>query len=166
MDLELGKDYEIFTVSFDHTEEPELAGEKKENYLGTIKKTVNPNGWRFFTGDSTNIQRLTDSAGFYFERSGRDWIHAAALITVSADGKVTRYLYGLKHLPLDVKLAIMEASEGRTGPTIAKVLSFCYSYDPEGKQYTFNVVRVGGLVTVGLIALFVVIFIIRKPKKS
>jgi protein SCO1/2 len=166
MDLELGKDYQILTLSFDHTERPELAHEKKDNYLTEIKKTVDPNGWRFFTGDSLNIHRFTDAAGFYFQRSGRDWIHAATLIAISPQGKVTRYLYGIHQLPLDVKLAVIEASEGKTGTTISKVLNFCYAYDPEGKHYTFNIVRISGLVIVGSIAVFMFVFIVKPKRKS
>jgi protein SCO1 len=166
MDLELGKDYQILTLSFDHNEHPELAQEKKDNYLTEIKKTVNPNGWRFFTGDSSNISRFTSAAGFYFSRNGNDWIHAATLIAISPQGKVTRYLYGIHQLPLDVKLAVMEASEGHTSPTIAKVLNFCYAYDPEGKHYTFNIVRISGVAIIGLVALFMFVFVIRPKKRA
>jgi protein SCO1 len=166
LDLELGKDYQILTLSFDHHERPELAQEKKDNYLAEIKKTVNPNGWRFLTGDSINIHRFTDAAGFYFTRNGKDWVHAATLIAVSPAGKVTRYLYGVHQLPLDVKLAVMEASEGKTSPTISKVLNFCYAYDPEGKHYTFNVVRISGVVIVGLVAVFMFVFVVRPKKKT
>jgi protein SCO1 len=166
LDLELGKDYQILTLSFDHNERPELAQEKKDNYLAEIKKTVNPNGWRFLTGDSVNIHRFTDAAGFYFMRNGKDWVHAATLIAVSPTGKVTRYLYGVHQLPLDVKLAVMEASEGKTSPTISKVLNFCYAYDPEGKHYTFNVVRISGVVIVGLVAVFMFVFVVRPKKRT
>lgn len=166
MDLELGKDYQILTLSFDHNERPELAQEKKDNYLTEIKKTVDPNGWRFLTGDSVNIYKFTDASGFYFAKSKKDWIHAATLIAVSPQGKVTRYLYGIHQLPLDVKLAVMEASEGKTSPTISKVLNFCYAYDPEGKHYTFNVVRVSGIVIVGLVAVFMFVFVVRPKKKT
>jgi protein SCO1/2 len=166
MDLELGRDYQILTLSFDHNERPELAQAKKDNYLAEINKTVNQNGWRFFTGDSMNIHRFTDAAGFYFAKSGNEWIHAATLIAVSPQGTVTRYLYGIHQLPLDVKLAVMEAAEGKTGPTIAKVLNFCYAYDPEGKHYTFNFVRISGIVIVGLVALFMFVFVVRPKKKA
>jgi protein SCO1/2 len=165
MSLEPGRDYQIVTISFDHDEKPELAKEKQENYLAEVKRPIDTTAWRFLTGDSAAIARVTDSTGFYFEKNGRDWVHAATLIAVSPSGKVTRYLYGIRHLPFDVKLALMEASEGKTGPTIAKVLNFCYSYDTEGKRYAFNFVRVSGLVVVGLVAVFAAVFI-RKPKKS
>jgi protein SCO1/2 len=166
MDLEIGKDYQILTVSFDYTERPEMASDKKDNYLSGIKKTVNPNGWRFFTGDSANVHRFTDAMGFYYQQSGKEWIHPTALIAVSPEGKITRYLYGIHQLPLDVKLAVMEASQGHATPTISKILNMCYTYDPEGKHYVFNFVHVGGVVIVGLVALFVVVFIVLPKKKK
>ena len=166
MDLEIGKDYQILTVSFDYTERPEMASDKKDNYLSWIKKAVDPNGWRFLTGDSMNVHRFTDAMGFYYQQSGKEWIHPTALIAVSPDGKITRYLYGIHQLPLDVKLAVMEASQGHSAPTISKVLNMCYTYDPEGQHYVFNFVHVGGVVIVGLVALFVVVFIVLPKKKK
>jgi protein SCO1 len=166
MDLEIGRDYQILTVSFDYTERPEMASDKKDNYLSGIKKAVDPNGWRFFTGDSINIHRFTDAMGFYYQQSGKEWIHPTALIAVSPEGKITRYLYGIHQLSLDVKLAVMEASQGHSAPTISKVLNMCYTYDPEGKRYVFNFVHVGGVVIVGLVGLFVVVFIVLPKKKK
>ena len=166
MDLEIGKDYQIFTLSFDSGEKPEMAKEKRENYLGEIKKPIDTNGWRFFTGDSANIQRITDAAGFYFKKNGQEWIHAATLIVISPQGKITRYLYGIQHLPFDVKMAVIEASEGKATPTIAKVLRFCYSYDTEGKRYAFNYLRIGFAITIGFVLLFVAVFVIRPKKKE
>ena len=166
MDLELGKDYQILTISFDFTDGPETAYDKRDNYLSLIKKAVDPKGWRFLTGDSANVCRLTDSMGFYYERSGKDWIHPTALIAVAPDGKITRYLYGIHQLPLDVKLSVMEASQGHASPTISKILNMCYTYDPEGKHYVFNFVQVGGIIIVGLVALFVVVFIVIPKRKK
>lgn len=164
MDLEPGVDYQLVTISFDHEEKPDLAKDKQENYIAEVERPMPAGSWRFFTGDSTAIASLTDAAGFYFARDGRDWIHAGALIIASPQGKVTRYLFGIKHLPFDVKMAVMEASEGKTGPTIAKVLSFCFTYDPEGKRYAFDVVRVSGVVIVAFVAVFAIVFLRRKKK--
>ncbi|MFH0991852.1 MAG: SCO family protein [bacterium] len=166
IDLELGKDYQILTVGFDHREKPELAKEKRENYLKAIGKPVNPDGWRFFTGDSVNIYTITDGAGFYFQRSGENYVHAGVLIIVSPEGKITRYINGIQYLPFDIKMAVIEAGEGKVGPTIAKVLSFCFSYDPEARTYTFNVLRVSMVIILGLVGIFVVVFIIKPKKKT
>jgi protein SCO1 len=164
MDLDLGKDYRILTVSFDQKDTPGSASDKRDECLGHLKKKVDPTGWRFLTGDSVNIHRLTDSLGFYFKRNGMDWIHPTALIAVSPQRKIARYLYGIYPLPLDVKLAVMEASEGKTGPAISKILNLCYTYDPEGKHYTFDFVRIAGVVVLGLLGVFVFVFIVRPNK--
>ena len=166
MDLEIGRDYQIVTVSFDHREKPPLAGEKKASYLAALKRPIDPAGWRWFTADSATIMQLTDAAGFYFRAEGNDYAHAGALIIVSPEGKVTRYINGIQYLPFDVKMAVMEAAEGRTGPTIAKLIKYCYRYDPDAQSYTMNITRVGGLLVVALVAVFVVVFIVRPKKRT
>ena len=166
MDLELGKDYQILTLSFDHREKPEIAAEKKVNYLDLIGKRTDPKGWRFMTADSVNIQRLTDAAGFYFMRSGNDYVHAGALIVVSPEAKITRYINGIKYLPFDVKMAVYEASAGKVRPTIGTLLTICYSYDPESHSYTLNIVRISAFVILVLITIFVLVFIVRPKKKQ
>jgi protein SCO1 len=165
MDLEIGKDYQILTISFDHREGPALAYSKRESYLASMKNTINPLGWRFLTADSATIQRVTDAAGFYFKPDGDQWVHAAALIVVSPEGKITRYINGIQYLPFDVKMAIIEGMEGREGPTIARILRFCFRYDPEAQTYALHTTRVGGVVVLALAAVFVFVFIIRPKKK-
>ncbi len=166
MDLVPGVDYQILTISFNHREMPELAGEKKENYLASLEKNIDPSSWRFFTGDSLAIKALADSVGFYFYEDGKDFVHSGTLILLSPEGKVTRYLPGIKYLPFDVKMAVMEAGEGRVGPTIAKILSMCYSYDPEGRTYTTDIVRVTSFVVMSLVIGIVVVFSFKSRKKK
>ena len=165
MDLVIGKDYQILTVSFDHREKPEMAAAKKETYLDLVGKRTDPKGWRFLTADSVSIQRLTDAAGFYFMRSGNDYIHAGALIVVSPDAKITRYINGIKYLPFDVTMALYEASTGKVGPTIATLLTICYSYDPESHSYTLNIVRISAIVILILVGIFAVVFLVSPKKK-
>jgi len=164
IDLEMGRDFQILTVSFDEREKPELAAAKRENYFGLLKKQIPDDSWKFLTGDSAAIHRLTDAAGFMFKREGNDFLHAGAIIAVSPEGKIARYLYGTQYLPFDVKMAITEASEGRTGPTITKILSYCYSYNPDGRKYVFDVTRVAGAVIL-LFAVAFVVYLTVKPKK-
>ncbi|MBI2429431.1 MAG: SCO family protein [Ignavibacteriales bacterium] len=163
-EMEIGKDYQIITISFDEREKPELAASKKENYMGLLNKKIPDESWKFLTGDSATIHTLTDAAGFMFKREGNDFLHAGTIIAVSPEGKIARYLYGTKYLPFDVKMAMTEASEGRTGPTIAKLLSYCYSYNPDGQRYVFDVTRVSGAVILFFAVVFVV-YISVKPKK-
>jgi protein SCO1 len=165
-DLELGKDYQVITISFDHRETPDIAAGKKDNYLNLLKKQVDTTGWRFLTADSMTIQRVTSGAGFYFTQSGNDFVHAGALIVVSPEGKITRYINGIQYLPFDVKMAVYEASTGKVGPTIAKILTFCYSYNPEGHTYSLNFMRISFAVTLGLVGVFVLVFIVRPRKKQ
>lgn len=157
LDMEAGKDYCILTVSFDPTENSIIAAEKKKNYLKTIKnKTITPDSWRFFTADSANIARITDAVGFRYIKQENDFVHSGVLTILSPQGKVVRYLYGTDFLPFDMKMALIEASEGKVGSTIANVLTLCYSYDPEGRKYALNITRLAG----GGVLLFIIVFVI------
>ncbi|MFZ4622162.1 MAG: SCO family protein [Bacteroidota bacterium] len=165
MDMEIGKDYQIVTISFDDREKFDLGAAKKQSYLALLNKKIPYDSWKFLSGDSASIHAVTDAAGFYFRREGNDFVHAGAIIVVSPQGKIARYLNGTKFLPFDVKMAVTEASEGRSGPTIAKLVAYCYSYNPEGRTYVFNVTRIAG----GVILLFAVIFVVLisvKTKKN
>ena len=165
VDLELGKDYQILTLSFDHREKPDLAAEKKDNYISAVDKPIDPNGWHFFTGDSANIAAFTDAAGFYFVPDSQDFVHAGALIFVAIDGKVTRYVNGIKYLPFTIKMAVIETGEGKVGPTIAQFLRFCFSYDRDSNKYALNLMRVAA-VSVLAFAIGFVLFLTLKPKKK
>lgn len=165
VDLIPGKDYQILSISFDQYETPEIASRKKNGFLNAIKKKIDKSSWHFLTGDSTNISEVTKSAGFYFKREGKDFLHAGALIFIASDGKITRYLPGTTFLPFDIKMALIETSEGKVTPTIAKVLKFCFSYDAEGKKYALNVTRIAATITI-IIAVIYVFFISIKPRKK
>ena len=162
---ESGNDYKVLTVSFDETEKPDLARQKKETYLKMIQRPFPASAWRFLTGDKENILKLTDAIGFHFKRVGDDFEHPVAMIILAPDGKITRYMYGADPLPFDVKLALIEASQGRIGPTIAKVVRFCFSYDPKANKLVFNMLRVTGVVTL-LFALSFISFLVLKGGKK
>jgi protein SCO1/2 len=162
---EPGKEYQVLTVSFDETEKPDLAFEKKKMYLKMIEKPFPEDAWRFLTGDKENIHKLTDAIGFHFKKQGEDFLHPVTLVILSPDGKITRYMYGTEFLPFDLKMALLEASEGRVGPTLSKVLKFCFSYDPKGRKYVFNTLKVTGIVTL-LFALSLILFLVFKGKKK
>lgn len=164
--MEIGKDYEVFTISFNPDEKTRLAKEKKENYAKLVKTVGDlEHGWIFHTGDSTNINKLLNSIGYKVKREGKEWIHPAAIIVLSPDGKITHYLYGTYFLPFDLKMAVVEASQGRSGPTINKMLKFCFSYDALGKKYVFNVTKVSGSIII-LAALGFFISLVLKTKKN
>lgn len=157
IDLTPAKDYQLVCVSFDEEENSTIAAKKKQNILGAVQKQFSADGWRFLTGDKANILKLTNSAGFSFKKENGQFAHASALILISPTGKITRYLMGTTFLPFDLKMAIIEASEGKVSPTIANILKFCFNYDPEGRKYVLNITRIAGggilLITIVLVVL-------------
>ncbi|MCX6258364.1 MAG: SCO family protein [Bacteroidia bacterium] len=163
-DLKLGKDYQVLSVSFNSSEKSDLAKAKRKNYVKQVTKPVPDDGWRFFTADSSNIARLTDGVGFKYKKQGRDFIHAATLIVLSPAGKITRYLYGTTYLPFDLKMAIIESAKGKSSPTINKVLQYCFSFDPQGKKYVFNIMKVSATIILSLIAIFFLYLVFSKKK--
>jgi len=159
------KEYRVISVSFDETEKPDLALQKKRTYLKMIQKPFPEDAWSFLTGDKENIGKVTDAIGFHFKRVGQDFEHPVALIILAPDGKIVRYMYGADPLPFDLKIALVEASQGRIGPTIAKVVRFCFSYDPKANKLVFNMLRVTGTVTL-IFALSFVMFLLFKGRRQ
>jgi protein SCO1 len=164
-----GKDYQVLTISFDPGETIDLGIRKKTNYLNLMnnadKVEAAKTGWKFFVSDSASIARVTHATGFKYKKTGNDYTHAASLIIVSPDGKITRYLNGLYFLPFEWKLAIVESSKGKSGPTINKVLRFCYSYDPEGQSYVLNVTKISGTLIL-FFAVVLLLVMVLKPKRK
>ncbi|NBC82444.1 MAG: SCO family protein [Bacteroidetes bacterium] len=166
-DLQIGTDYQVFTISFDPSETAPLAKRKKTNYINTMQNKNAGNGWYFFTGDSTNISRLTKATGFKYKQQGNDFLHAGALIAVTEHGKITRYVNGTSFLPFEFKMAIIETSKGKAGPTINKVLQLCFQYDPAGQRYVLNITRVAGtIIMIAALGIFLTLTIRRRKKQS
>lgn len=162
-DINIGEEYQVFTISFDPTEGTPLAKRKKKNYVNTMQNKKAEKGWYFFTADSSNIDKLTDAVGFKYKKQGNDFLHAAAIMAVSPKGKITRYLNGVSFQPFEFKMAVVEASEGKSGPTINKVLQYCFTYDVAGQRYVLNITRVAGIIIMFL-ALVVFLVLKFKPK--
>ncbi len=167
-DLVLGEDYQALTISFDARETTVLATRKKNNYLNLMeKKEEAEKGWLFFTSDSANIKKLTDATGFRYKPTGNDFIHAATLIIVDPEGKITRYMNGIYFLPFELKMSIIDAQEGKSGPTFNRVLQYCYSFDPEGQKYVLNITKVSATLIIFLaLVLFLVLIFFRKRKTT
>lgn len=154
VDLKLGEDYQVITISFDPTEKIILGIEKKASYISTMKNKEAAKSWQFFVSDSLNIAKLTKSVGFDYQIVNDQYVHPTGLIALGSDGKIIRYLRGIDFLPFDIKITMIEAAKGKTGPSINRLLAICYSYDKEGNQFVFNVTRVSAIV----ILFFVVTF--------
>lgn len=153
--LSPGKDFSVVTISFDDTDTPALAAEKRNDYIKAAGRAFPEHSWEFLTGDQEAIRKITASAGFRFKKTQNGFSHPVGIIVVSPEGKITRYLYGVKFLPMDLSLAITEASKGLAVPTVNRVLLYCYSYDPEGRRYVFNVLKVTAVVTIFFIVVFI-----------
>ena len=157
IDLEPGKDFQVITVSFDSTDTFTVAAQKRTNYLKLLTRPFPPAAWRFLTGDEASTQALIDAVGFGVKKQGDAFIHPGALILLSPEEKITRYMYGLTYLPADLKMAVAEAATGLARPSISKALSFCFSYDPAGRKYVLNITRIAGSATILLAGVFAVV---------
>ncbi len=163
-----GEDYQVLTISFDPRETIDLGIRKKNSYLSLLseqKAEQAQEGWKFYVGDSANVKQLTEAVGFKYKKTGNDFLHSASLVVVSDKGKITRYLNGMYFLPFEWKMAVVEASKGKSGATLNKVLNFCYTYDPVGQQYVLNVTKLGGIIIM-FFATVLLLFLVLKPKSS
>ena len=166
MDLKLGKDYQVLTISFDHTEKIDLGIKKKAAYLMNMKDKEAAKAWQFFVSDSIDIAKLSQSVGFHFKKVNNEYVHPTGLIALAADGKITRYLRGIDFLPFDIKITMVEAAQGKIGPSINRLLAICYSFDPIGDQFVFNVTKVSAIVISFFLALILIYLVIKpRPKK-
>lgn len=166
LDMKPGEQYRVITISFDPADTPDDSRRMEKNYITGIGKPFPEGAWTFLTGDSANIALITDAVGFRYKRSGDGFAHPGCLIVLTPEGKVARYLYGLTFMTFDIKMAILEASQGKVTPTIARVLLYCFSYDSEGKRYVVSVTRVGGAAVILLALVFILVIVLKKRSRS
>jgi len=164
LDLNLGTDYELITISFNTKDTPEKAREKKVNFVQRISKE-NQEHWAYLTGTQENISAITNAIGYKYKPQGLDFAHASAIFVLSPKGVITRYLYGLTFLPFDVKMAVIEAQKGIPRPTINRILEYCFAYNPSSQTYSLQVTRILGAIII-LIALVVFAVLILKKRKK
>ena len=157
-----GKDFEIVIVSFDPRDTPESANAKKRAHLAHWKAADTADGWHFLTADEDSIRRLTSAAGFTYqwdETTGQ-FAHVSGLLTLTPEGRLARYFYGVEYSPKELRLALVESGEGRIGSKVEELLLYCFHYDPAVGRYGWAVmtlVRLGGALTVALVLGFVVL---------
>ncbi|MCX6248957.1 MAG: SCO family protein [Bacteroidetes bacterium] len=164
-DMQLGKEYQIISVSFNPLDTPEKALDKKNSFLD---KKSRPNGqyWNYLTGDSANIHALTNAVGYKFIQAGNDFIHPSCIMILSPEGKITRYLYGTTFLPFDVKMAVIEAQKGISRPTINRIMDFCFTYDPAGRRYSLAVTKVIATIIIFIVVVLSISLLIRSSRKK
>lgn len=163
-----GEEFEVVTVSFDPTEGPEQARAKKDELLGVYRRASGPRGWHFLTGDEAAIKALTSSVGFRYVWDGeqKQFAHATGLVVLTAEGKISRYLFGIDVPAKDLKLSLIEAAGGTIGGPVGQLLLLCYHYDPKIGRYgaaAVNLMRAGGVLTIAGIGGFV--FLLNKRRR-
>jgi protein SCO1/2 len=163
-----GKEFEVVTVSFDPREGPELAARKKETYLRRYKREGAEQGWHFLTGDKASIDALSEAVGFRYvwDEQSQQFAHASAVMVATPQGRLSHYFYGIDYAPRDLRLALVEASEGKIGSPVDSLLLFCYHYDPASGRFApvMGVLRAAGVLTVaGVVALL--LYLRRKSKR-
>jgi protein SCO1/2 len=151
-----GNEFEIVTISIDPTETFNLAQQKRAVYLESYGRATS--GWHFLTDDHGNVKKLADQVGFHYryDEKQAQYAHAAVITVLTPQGKVSRYLYGIKFNPRDIRLALTEASESKFGLSVERVLLYCFHYDPKARGYVLfasNLMRAGGALTVLVLAL-------------
>ena len=151
LSLEIGKDYTVVTLSIDPTEQPALAGAKQELYTGLYGRAGAAQGWHFLTGAEPQIKALAHSAGFRYayDPDSKQFAHASVIMLLTPEGKISRYFYGITYPSRDLRLGLVDASEGKIGTPVDAILLFCYHYDPGTGKYGLIISRViqiaGGL---------------------
>jgi protein SCO1 len=156
IDFTPGNEFDVLTVSFDPRETPEDAVVKRASYLKEYGKPVARDSWHFLTGTQDAIESITKTAGFryQFDSTKRQFAHASGIIVLTPEGKVSKYFYGIDYSAKDLKFALMDASKLKIGTLVDKLLLYCYHYDPATGKYgaeVLTIMRMGGVVTVGLI---------------
>jgi protein SCO1/2 len=166
--FEIGKEYEVVTISFDPRETAALATNKKKIYVDYLpeKKRAGANqGWHFLTGDAESIKGITDAVGFHYhyDEATKQFAHASAIMVATPHGKLSRYYYGIEYSARDLRLGLIESAANKIGSPVDQLLLYCYHYDPATGKYgavVMNIVRVGGVLT--LIAIVVMFLIFRR----
>jgi protein SCO1/2 len=163
MGLELGKDYEAITLSFDPRETSRLAAQRQRTYVMKAGFPGKEPHWPFLTGTEPEIRRVADAVGFRYayDAETKQYAHAAALVVLTPEGKVSRYLHGIDYPARDLRLAVVEAAQGRVGTSLDRLLLTCYRYDPVSRRYQPYVVgfiKAAGLAVFGALALTLGVF--------
>ncbi len=162
--FDVGNQFDVVTVSFNPKETPQIAAEKKADYLKRYGRPNAAAGWHFLTGPAESINALTKAVGFQYQYDAAkdQYAHATAILVLTPQGRISRYFYGVDFPPKDLRLGLVEASEGKIGNAVDQVLLYCYHYDPTVGKYgavISNMLKLGGGLTILLIAALIFILI-------
>ncbi|MBM4267368.1 MAG: SCO family protein [Deltaproteobacteria bacterium] len=160
LSLDVGSDFDVVVASFDPADGAEDAKRLREAALSKYGRDGTDDGWHFLTGDADAIRELTSAVGYRYARDEKtgEFAHPSGVVVATADGKISRYLFGIDPAPRDLRLALIESSDGKIGTPVDQVLLFCFRYDPAHGRYsaaTLGAVRVAGAATAASLALFI-----------
>lgn len=162
MPFQPGREYDVVSVTIDPKEDTALAKDKRESVLDELGPVKGGQGWYFHTAAEADIKKLAEATGFGYrwDEATKQWAHAAVIILISPEGKISRYLYGIEFPPGDLRLGLLEASEGKVGSTVDRILLFCFHYDSEAKGYVLfarNMMKLGGALTLVTLGTFLLV---------
>jgi len=162
--FDLGNQFDVVTVSFNPQETPQLAAEKKKDYVRRYGRPGAAAGWHFLTGSPDSINALTKAVGFQYQydASKNQYAHATAIMVLTPQGHISRYFYGVEFPPKDLRMGLVEASAGKIGNAVDQVLLYCYHYDPAVGKYgavVSNMLKLGGALTILVIGSLIFILI-------
>lgn len=167
----VGDKFELVALTMNHREGYELAAQKKQSYIDEYGRPESENGWHFLTGTEENIKKVADQVGFGFKwlDEQQEYAHASAAIIMTPGGKISRYLNGIEFDKKDLRLALLEASNGKIGNVVDQIVMFCFQFDPTKNKYSlyaFNLMRLGAGLMVLVLAIILIPMWIRERKKK
>ena len=160
--FDVGNEFDVVTVSFDPRETPEMAAAKKKDYTGRYGRPNAAAGWHFLTGQPDSINALTRVVGFQYQYDSKSnqYAHATAIMVLTPQGRISRYFYGVDFPPKDLRMGLVEASQGKIGNAVDAVLLYCYHYNPETGKYgaiVANILRLAAAATILIMGIFLFI---------
>jgi len=170
MNFTAGQEFDVLTISFDPNDTAALATQKKATYIAKYGRPQAAAGWHFLTGKQASIDGLANAVGFryVYDAPTKQYVHASAIMILTPQGRVSKYFYGIEYAPRDVRLGLIEASDGKIGSPVDQVLLYCYHYDPSAGTYSMvimNVLRLGGIATIVVIGGFIAVMLSRDRRK-
>lgn len=171
MKLDVGKDFDVLTISFDPRETPQDASESKANYLKRYGHAGAEKGWHFLTGPQASIDALTKAAGFQYEYNSQtgQFAHTTAIMVLTPEGKIAQYYYGVEFPTKDLRLALVQASQNKIGNVVDQILLYCYHYDAAAGKYGLivtRVLRLAGIATIVILGGFMLVMFRRDAKHA
>jgi protein SCO1/2 len=171
LSFEPGRDYNVVVVSFDPSETPELAAQKKAAYAKEFGRASFNSGWHFLTGTQDSISRLASAVGFQYrwDEPTHQFVHAGGIMVATPDGRLSRYFYGIRYASADLRLALVEASQEKIGSPVDDILLFCFHYDATQGKYTlaiFNVLKLASALTMLGLGALILLFVRREKEQT